>query len=153
MCYPKEAHDSRYDFWSISKVFVRFVMNTLVCLLNWNLLRREKVRIQFSILIIFQIFFYEEQIACSFFSAKIIFLQTETLLLACRQVFGNVFQILLEQLLSRFGQSTGAQPEIFQGRGDFVKLEHSDKHFVKKFQKKRLRRESFWSFLLKLHFK
>ena len=129
-----------------SEVFIRFVMNPLLCLLNWNLLRREKVRIQFSILIIFLIFFHEEQIACSFFSAKIIFLQTETLLLSCRQVFRNVFQILLEQLLSRFGQSTGAQPEIFQDRGDFVKLEHSDKHFVKKFQKKRLRRESFLKF-------
>ena len=129
-----------------SEVFVRFVMITLLCHLNWNLLRREKVRIQFSILIIFQIFFYEEQIACSFFSAKIIFLQTETLLLACRQVFGNVFQILLEQLLSRFGQSTGAQPEIFQGRGDFVKLGHSDKHFVKNSRKKRSCGEKFWSF-------
>ena len=26
---------------------------------------------------------------------------------------------------------SGAQPEIFQGRGGFVKLRHFDKHFVK----------------------
>ena len=31
---------------------------------------------------------------------------------------------------------TGAQPEIFQGRGRFVKLGHSDKHFVKNSRKK-----------------
>ena len=32
--------------------------------------------------------------------------------------------------------STGAQPEIFQGRGGFVKLGHFDKHFVKNSRKK-----------------
>ena len=31
---------------------------------------------------------------------------------------------------------TGAQPEIFQGRGGFVKLAHFDKHFVKNSIKK-----------------
>ena len=30
---------------------------------------------------------------------------------------------------------TGAQPEISQGRGGFVKLEHFDKHFIKKSRK------------------
>ena len=30
----------------------------------------------------------------------------------------------------------GAQPEIFQGRGCFVKLGHFDKHFIKKSRKK-----------------
>ena len=39
----------------------------------------------------------------------------------------------------------GAQPEIFQGRGGFVKLEHFDKHFIKKSRKKP-RREKVWSF-------
>ena len=28
-------------------------------------------------------------------------------------------------------QTAGAQPEIFQGRGGFVKLGHFDKHFIK----------------------
>ena len=31
---------------------------------------------------------------------------------------------------------TGAQPEIFQGRGDFVELGHFDKLFVKNTHKK-----------------
>ena len=31
--------------------------------------------------------------------------------------------------------TTGAQPEIFQGRGGFVKLGHFDKHFIKKSRK------------------
>ena len=31
---------------------------------------------------------------------------------------------------------TGAQPEISQGRGGFMKLGHSDKHFVKNSRKK-----------------
>ena len=31
---------------------------------------------------------------------------------------------------------TGAQPEIFQGRGGLVKLGHFDKHFVKNSRKK-----------------
>ena len=31
---------------------------------------------------------------------------------------------------------TGAQPEIFPGRGGFVKLGHFDKHFIKKSRKK-----------------
>ena len=30
---------------------------------------------------------------------------------------------------------TGAQPEIFQGKGGFVDLEHFDKHFVKNTKK------------------
>ena len=32
--------------------------------------------------------------------------------------------------------NAGAQPEIFQGRGGFVKLEHVDKHFAKNSRKK-----------------
>ena len=31
---------------------------------------------------------------------------------------------------------SGAQPEIFQSRGGFVKLGHFDKHFIKKSRKK-----------------
>ena len=31
---------------------------------------------------------------------------------------------------------SGVQPEIFQGRGSFVKLGHFDKHFIKKSRKK-----------------
>ena len=38
-----------------------------------------------------------------------------------------------------------AQPEIFQGKGGFVKLGHFDKHFIKKSRKKA--RKIFWSFL------
>ena len=30
----------------------------------------------------------------------------------------------------------GAQPDIFQGRGGFLKLGHFDKHFIKKPRKK-----------------
>ena len=33
-------------------------------------------------------------------------------------------------------QNEGAQPEIFQGIGGFVKLGHFDKHFVKNSRKK-----------------
>ena len=48
----------------------------------------------------------------------------------------------------------GAQPEIFQGRGGFMELGNSDKHFVKNTRKKGS--DKFWSFfsyiLLKLHF-
>ena len=40
---------------------------------------------------------------------------------------------------------SGAQPEIFQGRGSFMKLGHSDKHFVSKIPEKRARRENFFS--------
>ena len=32
--------------------------------------------------------------------------------------------------------NTGAQPEIFQGRGGLVELGHFDKHFVKNTKKK-----------------
>ena len=31
---------------------------------------------------------------------------------------------------------SGAQPEMFRGRGGFVKLRHFDKHFIKKSRKK-----------------
>ena len=38
------------------------------------------------------------------------------------------------------------QPESFQSRGDIVKLQHFDKHFVKRAGKKRRHRENFGSF-------
>ena len=38
-----------------------------------------------------------------------------------------------------------AQPEIFQGGGDFVELGHFDKLFVKN-KKKGPHREKFWNF-------
>ena len=41
---------------------------------------------------------------------------------------------------------TGAQPEIFQGRGGFVKFGHSEKDFVKNSRKKKPRREKLRSF-------
>ena len=40
------------------------------------------------------------------------------------------------KLLSSSDTETGGQPEIFQGRGGFVKLGHSDKHFIRKSRKK-----------------
>ena len=43
---------------------------------------------------------------------------------------------------------TGAQPEIFQGRGDFVKLGHFNKHFIKKSRKKTPQEKIFEFFLL-----
>ena len=43
------------------------------------------------------------------------------------------------------GIPSGVKPEIFQGKGGFVELEHFDKHFVKN-TKKMPRREKFWSF-------
>ena len=42
----------------------------------------------------------------------------------------------------------GAQPEIFQGRGGFVKLGHFDKHFIKKARKKAPQRKILDFFLL-----
>ena len=36
----------------------------------------------------------------------------------------------------RLTSLSGAQPEIFQGRGGFVKLRHFDKYFIKKSRKK-----------------
>ena len=43
---------------------------------------------------------------------------------------------------------TGAQLEIFQGRGCIVEFGHFDKDFVKKHKKRKLRREKFWNFFL-----
>ena len=58
--------------------------------------------------------------------------------------FFSVFQIFFARLQITFQSViTGVQPEIFQGRGGFVKLEHSDKHFVKNSRKKRPHREKF----------
>ena len=40
----------------------------------------------------------------------------------------------------------GMQPEIFQGRGDFVELGHLDKYFVNSTRKKDPAWEIFWNF-------
>ena len=45
----------------------------------------------------------------------------------------------------RLTSISGAQPEIFQGTGGFVKLRHFDKHFIKKSRKK-APQGKFWSF-------
>ena len=43
---------------------------------------------------------------------------------------------------------SGVQPEIFQGRGGFVKLGHFNKHFIKKSRKKAPQRKILEFFLL-----
>ena len=43
---------------------------------------------------------------------------------------------------------SGAQPEIFQGRGGFVKLGHFDKHVIKKLRKKAPQGKDLEFFLL-----
>ena len=45
-------------------------------------------------------------------------------------------------------QLTGAQPEMFQGRGGFVKLGHFDKYFIKKSRKKGSAGKNFVVFFL-----
>ena len=40
----------------------------------------------------------------------------------------------------------GVQPEIFQGRGGFVKLGRFDKHFIQKSRKKVPQAKKIWSF-------
>ena len=57
-----------------------------------------------------------------------------------------VLESIFNKVEKRF-QHTGAQPEIFQGKGGFVKLRHFDKYFIK-FEEKRTHREKFWSFFL-----
>ena len=42
--------------------------------------------------------------------------------------------------------SLGVEPEIFQGKGSFVKLEHFNKHFVKNTRKKRAFQEKTLEF-------
>ena len=49
------------------------------------------------------------------------------------------------KMFSKSKRNTGAQPEILQGRGGFMELDHFDKHFVKNKRKKRPRREKLWS--------
>ena len=49
------------------------------------------------------------------------------------------------KMFSKSKRNTGAQPEILQGRGGFIELDHFDKHFVKNKRKKRPRREKLWS--------
>ena len=52
---------------------------------------------------------------------------------------GSLPQILLGPFLNILTQirisMSGVQPEIFLGRGGFVKLGHFDKHFLKKWRK------------------
>ena len=51
---------------------------------------------------------------------------------------GKRFSVQFVRLLSGLSVlqcTTGAQPDIFHGRGGFVKLEHFDKHFIKKSRK------------------
>ena len=48
-----------------------------------------------------------------------------------------------------FTGKSGAQPEIFQGKGGFVKLEDFDKHFIKKSRKKVPHEENFGVFSLR----
>ena len=43
---------------------------------------------------------------------------------------------------------TGAQPEIFQGRGGFVKSGQFDKIFIKKTQEKKALQGKIWEFFL-----
>lgn len=40
------------------------------------------------------------------------------------------------KMFSKCKRNTGAQPEILQGRGGFMELDHFDKHFVKNKRKK-----------------
>ena len=55
----------------------------------------------------------------------------------------NLIGNLLFEHLDQFQAYTGAQPEMFQGSGGFVKLGHSDKHFVKNSRKKDPARKNF----------
>ena len=70
----------------------------------------------------------------------------------------TINQIVINHVVSTLEEDmrqAGAQPEIFQGRGGFVKLGHFDKHFVKHSRKTspagRIS-EFFSQILLKLHF-
>lgn len=40
------------------------------------------------------------------------------------------------KMFSKCKRNTGAQPEILQGRGGFMELDHFDKHFVKNKRKR-----------------
>ena len=67
------------------------------------------------------------------------------------EYFFNIFSILSEQLrLEQFlvvcYYQTGAQPEIFQGRGGLVEFGHFNKYFVKNARKKKSRKERFLVF-------
>ena len=68
------------------------------------------------------------------------------------EYFFNIFSVLSEQLrLEQFlvvcYYQTGAQPEIFQGRGGLVEFGHFNKYFVKNTRKKSLARKDFCFFL------
>ena len=47
-------------------------------------------------------------------------------------------QLVDTLLIVRLKPNTGVQPEHFQVRGGFVKLGHSNKHFVKKKSRKKV---------------
>ena len=51
-------------------------------------------------------------------------------------IHSDIFHDFMSHNFDRTNHAPGAQPEIFQGRGGFVKLRHFDKHFVKNSRKK-----------------
>ena len=54
------------------------------------------------------------------------------------------FIVLIFEIFSSSGASySGAQSEIFSGKGDFLELEHFDKHFFKKSRKKGTAEKNF----------
>ena len=61
------------------------------------------------------------------------------------QKIASVKEKKIVKMFSKCKRNTGAQPEILQGRGGFMELDHFDKHFVKNKRKKRPRREKLWS--------
>ena len=64
---------------------------------------------------------------------------------------GKRFSVQFVRLLSGLSVlqcTTGAQPDIFHGRGGFVKLERFDKHFIKKSRKNAPQENIFGVFLL-----
>ena len=61
----------------------------------------------------------------------------------------SCWKFIIEALYQRFHllYNSGAQLEIFQGRGDLVGLGHFYKHFIKTPRKKTLQ-EKIWEFFL-----
>ena len=56
----------------------------------------------------------------------------------------NDISISLSLIFRKVSLSADAHPETFQGRKDFVELEHYDKNFVKNTTKRR-QQAKFWS--------
>ena len=52
------------------------------------------------------------------------------------------------KMFSKCKRNTGAQPEILQGRGGFMELDHFDKHFVKNKRKKGPAEKNFGVFFV-----